>query len=284
MENDFLTKKEIEKLNKLSAAAQKTLIKNPTTETLFVRFKRNGERLAARFYIRMPQNPEEAAKPGAADANKSWIERYVSKEEVFKNIRLINSYCAQEVILLATKMLKRKTGDVTSEFQALFGKFYEAFGTMTPKEYLPNTVMMQMWADQQPAPSFRVEELVHQTIRGEKVRSKFEKMAADVLFTSGFYYQYERPLLLSGKTIFPDFTIIDPNAGGYIILEALGKLDDRNYICRNLEKLKLYEENGYYIGEKLMIIFDNPTAPFDTELFRSQLINRFGLQTHGKAI
>ncbi len=47
------------------------------------------------------------------------------------------------------------------------------------------------------------------TERGERVRSKSEKIIADKLYLMGIPYRYEYPVLLKGNIkIYPDFTIL----------------------------------------------------------------------------
>ena len=62
-------------------------------------------------------------------------------------------------------------------------------------------------AAERPNPYPKTEELV--TNNGEIVRSKSEKIIADLLFMLGIPYVYECPLDTPGGTIYPDFTILD---------------------------------------------------------------------------
>lgn len=56
---------------------------------------------------------------------------------------------------------------------------------------------------------FREGEPVILTNRGERVRSKSEKIIADCFFRKGIPYKYECPLYLKGLgIIYPDFTIL----------------------------------------------------------------------------
>lgn len=56
---------------------------------------------------------------------------------------------------------------------------------------------------------FMDDEQVIITERGERVRSKSEKIIADKLYLMGIPYRYEYPVLLKGNIkIYPDFTIL----------------------------------------------------------------------------
>ena len=54
---------------------------------------------------------------------------------------------------------------------------------------------------------FQVTDPVILTEKGERVRSKSEKIMADYFYRNGIFYKYERPLYLPGVGIvYPDFT------------------------------------------------------------------------------
>ena len=59
------------------------------------------------------------------------------------------------------------------------------------------------------------------TAKGHSVRSKSELLIADALFYHGIRYEYEKELILSGRTIYPDFTIRHPQTGKIFYWEHL---------------------------------------------------------------
>jgi hypothetical protein len=96
------------------------------------------------------------------------------------------------------------------------------------------------------------EHLVHRTHRGELVRSKSEVIVANLLHAAGIDYQYERPLTgpITGGTVRPDFTMIDPG-GDEIVWEHLGMLDRDDYRLSWETKRDWYERNGFAPGQNL---------------------------------
>ena len=267
-----LTKEEKEKLMNLKNEAEAKLSRRTVKYSLRVRHKEEEGTVHIRFY----------KKPARAGAEGG--EHYVSAEEVLADRALIEDYCARTVKGFANRILRSgaqagRGMSVSHMIQQLFTRLYRIFGDCTPQQYIPRKVMIENWIAAQPAPSYRIEELVFQTMRGEKVRSKFEKMVADTLFICNIPYHYEHLIKLNGEKLLPDFTLMDPNTGHFIYLEACGLLTDRNYVARNLEKLRTYERAGLFADEKLMYVFDDPAVPFDTELFRIRLNKRFGIQS-----
>lgn len=91
---------------------------------------------------------------------------------------------------------------------------------------------------------FYEERLIHQTLRGELVRSKSEMIIADRLFSNNIDYLYEHPLTLNGRTRYPDFTVEDAASGLKYYWEHCGMLFDPQYKERWERKKQWYLENG----------------------------------------
>lgn len=91
---------------------------------------------------------------------------------------------------------------------------------------------------------FYEERLIHQTCRGEMVRSKSELTIADHLHSNKVDYMYEQPLTFGEATRYPDFTIEDAETGKKIYWEHCGLLFDKQYQLRWERKLEWYKKNG----------------------------------------
>ena len=113
---------------------------------------------------------------------------------------------------------------------------------------------------------FRNDEQVITTERGERVRSKSEKIIADKLYMLDIPYHYEQPLhLKSGVTIYPDFTILKMPEREEVYLEHFGMLDDLDYINKTFYKIKTYEKNNVYIGVNLFVTHETSRNPLNTQ-------------------
>lgn len=103
--------------------------------------------------------------------------------------------------------------------------------------------------------------------KGDKVRSKSEKIIADKLFYMGIPYFYEFPIRLkNGRRFYPDFTILNKRTRKVYLLEHMGMLGENNYREKNLPKLKEYMLNGYNLGTKLLITFETDGRDLDVKL------------------
>lgn len=114
------------------------------------------------------------------------------------------------------------------------------------------------------------------TERGERVRSKSEKIIADKLYALGIPYRYEYPLFLSGGVrVYPDFTILKLPEREEVYLEHFGRMDDADYVDTVLYKLNTYEKNEIYLGVNLFITHETSKNPLNTRVLDGMLRKLF---------
>lgn len=102
------------------------------------------------------------------------------------------------------------------------------------------------------------------TEKGEKVRSKTEKILADKLLLMKIPYRYESPLYLKGYgTIYPDFTLLHVSKREEIYWEHFGMMDNPQYVQKAIQKIHTYGRNGFYPGKNLIITFETLQTPLD---------------------
>ncbi len=113
------------------------------------------------------------------------------------------------------------------------------------------------------------------TDRGERVRSKSEKIIADALYRRGIPYRYEYPLKLrSGRhfvPVRPDFLVLSLRTMEEMIIEHLGMMDDETYYERSMVKIDMYEKNGYLIGQKLLLLHESREHPLDMSVMEKYI-------------
>lgn len=107
-------------------------------------------------------------------------------------------------------------------------------------------------------------------VKNERVRSKSEKIIADELTRYGIPYRYEYPLQLNegGRIVQkrPDFIALNPNTLEEFVIEHLGMMDSDRYYNNVMNKLYIYEKNGYMIGVNLLIFHETSDNPVDTKI------------------
>ena len=137
----------------------------------------------------------------------------------------------------------------------------------------PSDSFAKNWIDEEYKPSEMWEEdKLFYTLKGEKVRSKAEKIIADELNASNIPYRYEYPLeILVGKqkkTFRPDFLVLDRRTRKEYVIEHLGMMDKIGYYNYNLNKIGILEQNGYLLGVNLLILHETSDSPINILTFR----------------
>lgn len=122
---------------------------------------------------------------------------------------------------------------------------------------------------------FQADTPVILTDRGERVRSKSEKILADYFYRNGIQYKYECPLYLKGfGTVHPDFTFLSKKIKQEIYWEHDGRMDDPSYAQNAVRKIQAYEENDIYPGERLILTFETGRTVLDTKMIE-KLVSRY---------
>ncbi|MGN0404153.1 MAG: hypothetical protein ACI4F1_02910 [Bariatricus sp.] len=104
------------------------------------------------------------------------------------------------------------------------------------------------------------------TAKGERVRSKSEVIIADTLCREGIPYRYEYPLYLRGTgRIYPDFTTLNLRMRKEILWEHLGMMDDFEYAEKAIQKIGVYERNGIFPGEGLILTYETKKQPLNSK-------------------
>ena len=120
------------------------------------------------------------------------------------------------------------------------------------------------------------------TDRGERVRSKSEILLANQMSRMEIPYHYERPLVLAdGLVIHPDFTVLHKKRRKELYLEHFGMMDDPDYCERAVERIHLYEKNGFFPGRDLVLTFETQKRPPDVRILASYLRQYFQEEENG---
>lgn len=115
----------------------------------------------------------------------------------------------------------------------------------------------------------------HTTDYGERVRSKSEQILANTLYAYGIPFHYEEEFFYSVGNIgriYPDFTIFLPS-GDIIIWEHLGMLSIEQYCINNARKLNIYQQNGFTIGDNLILTMDDNNGNFSSTIINKTIRN-----------
>ena len=113
------------------------------------------------------------------------------------------------------------------------------------------------------------------TEKGERVRSKSEKILADYFYRNNILYQYERPLYLKGYgTVYPDFTFLSKKTRIEIYWEHEGMMDKPEYAKSAVKKIESYQRNGIHLGERLILTFETELTVLNSQIVE-ELVERY---------
>ena len=101
--------------------------------------------------------------------------------------------------------------------------------------------------------------------KGERVRSKSEKILADMFYDMGIEYKYECPLHLKGYGIvYPDFTFLSRKTYEEIYWEHDGRMADPEYAEKAIRKIDHYTKNNIIPGQRLIITYESANYALNT--------------------
>ena len=135
---------------------------------------------------------------------------------------------------------------------------------------------VEQWISMEyPGKEFQEGTAVILTQKGERVRSKSEKILADYFYQCGIPYKYEKPLYLKGfGIVHPDFTFLSKRTRKEIYWEHDGRMDDPVYAQSVVRKIQAYEENDIYPGEQLILTFETEKQVLNTREIE-RLVRRY---------
>lgn len=137
----------------------------------------------------------------------------------------------------------------------------------------PDAEFIQQWYQQNPGNQNPFPEKgKYITDKGEYVRSKSEKILADMFYKHNVPYQYEPALKLkSGRTVYPDFVLLNTKERKTYYWEHLGLAAEDDYASKNLEKINMYEKNGVVAGENLLISMETEFSSLDIKQIEQKI-------------
>lgn len=146
-----------------------------------------------------------------------------------------------------------------------------------PKAYRPNSNFKPKDKNKtskrvvpQSESTYKREQLIVETSFGLFVRSKGELAIAELLYSLGIEFYYEKRLELRvledgfwvKRSYYPDFTIILSD-GRTVYWEHRGLMDDEDYVERNIRKDMDYNLNGIFQSHNYIVTEEGPNNHID---------------------
>lgn len=198
--------------------------------------------------------------------------KYISKANKELILQLAQKSYDKKIVDLARKRLaqiKKITKDYEDdEIEKIYlNEHRERRKLIRPVEPTWEQQLAEWISEEYKGKGFREDMPVILSEKGERVRSKSEKILADYFYRNQIPYKYERPLYLKNfGTVHPDFTFLSRKTRQEIYWEHDGKMDDSVYAQNAVRKIRAYEENGIYPGERLILTFETEKTILDTQM------------------
>lgn len=205
---------------------------------------------------------------------------YISVEKKVLAQQLAQKSYDQKILQLAEKRLsqiKKLVKDYDDdELERVFLKEHlERQKLIEPVEPTWEQKIKEWKAKEYQGKDFQVDAPIILTEKGERVRSKSEKIMADYFYRNDIEYKYECPLYLKGiGTVYPDFTFLSKKTYEEIYWEHNGICDDSAYARTMVKKINAYENNGIFPGERLILTYETEHTILSTSKIE-QLVKRY---------
>lgn len=206
-------------------------------------------------------------------------EHYIPKANTKLISKLLQMQYAAKTKPYYEKQLKLLHDLQTTLETAVDTRFYERLSDES-KHYLSplvpyQTDIINKWNEMPYVRNqYHIEEAIHDTIRGEKLRSKSEVAIANALFHANLPYKIEPKIIINGQPMYPDFQILRTIDYKEIIWEHFGLMSDPNYADRACKKIQYYELAGYHLGDNFIATFETLQSPLSSRLV-DDYINRY---------
>lgn len=277
---EMILEEEVSQLKKIAESARKRLETAPKGGLRITRKKRGLE-----YYYKESESNGKAGENSDSRAKENRNGRYMRKREMPLVKRLAQrdyDICVLKRAEERMKAIERflEVYDRTN-LKNLYRKTNSYRKSLITPVVISDEEFMKQWLlVEYKGKTFEDDENIILTERGERVRSKSEKIIADKLFALGIPYRYEYPLMLSnGVKVYPDFTILRMPTRDEVYLEHFGMMDDTEYVDTVLYKLGTYEKNEIYIGVNLFVTYETGKKALNTKSLDGLIRNLFCVES-----
>lgn len=206
-----------------------------------------------------------------SDDERRWNGRYLRKSEFDFASKLAQRDYDISVVKKAEERIKAIERFLEAYDKTCLKKLYHKTNSyrkvlITPAILSDEEFIRQWQSVEYKGKPFEEDENIILTEKGERVRSKSEKIIADKLYSLGIPYRYEYPLVLeNGVRVYPDFTILRMPMREEAYLEHFGMMDDPEYVETALYKMNTYEKNGIFPGVNLFVTYETGKKALNTK-------------------
>lgn len=229
-----------------------------------------------------PEGKLRISGPGGKRVYYHWREegeKYISKQDTWLIQQLAQKAYNEKLLSCAEKRLSQirrlaKNYDDNEIEKIYLSESAERRRWITPAEPTWEQRVEHWLSEEYQGKAFSENDPTIFTDKGERVRSKSEKILADYFYRNHIPYKYEHPLYLTGYgTVYPDFTFLSPVNGSEIYWEHNGRMDDPAYARSAVKKILLYENNKIFVGDRLIMTYETEQTVLNTKTIETMVSN-----------
>lgn len=252
-------RKRLSELKRVEEEKRQALLRSPEGKIHIVSTASKG----IQYYLRTETNDKSGKYIKKGDKQK--IIRYLQKAYDEKVYRMIQTE------IKSIEALLKHSEDYNIKIRKVYSDSPEEVKELIYPIDCMDTDYARKWKElDYKANPIPIQDTEYNTDNGECVRSKSEMNIANALFKYGAIYLYEAPVTLkNGKTVYPDFTIINVKQRKVIYWEHRGMMDDREYAKNAVRKVKDYMKNGIIPGDNLILTEETQSSPLGTDEINS---------------
>ena len=231
-------------------------------------------------YYNIPSKKQQEMELGVEEGSNNKLLKqgeYIRQADVKLAYDLAQRDYDEDLLKLAKKRLAHVQAMLkdcgSDEMEAVYEKLNPYRKKLVTPRIITNEEYALKWsAVEYEKKSFEEGTAVIMSDKGERVRSKSEKIIADMLQKNGVPYRYEAPLTFkNGRTIHPDFTVLNVTRKQEIYWEHLGMMDNADYCEGALSRIEMYQRNKIILGENLIISYETSKHPIETVMIERNI-------------
>lgn len=196
------------------------------------------------------------------DGKQTYIpkkERDYAEQLAFKKYLSLHKNDLQEELQAINAFLAKSTNNFKKADKLLSNPAYQE---LLSKHTNSTPLEVKKWAkDSFQSNPLYPEQLTHESISGNILRSKSERLIDMLLFQNNIPYRYECLLILQGKEYYPDFTIMHPETKKIYYWEHFGMMDMPHYCQKFTKKMQTYLAHGIVPSINLITTFETSDYP-----------------------
>ena len=204
-------------------------------------------------------------------------EKYIKKE----NMKMIRDLAQKEYNLRLKRLVEHRLKQISrlnkeyrdEEIEEIYNNLHDAKREIISPVELTWEQRVNRWKNMKyTGKEFSADCPIIYSKKGERVRSKSEKILADTFYDMGIEYKYECPIRLKGYGIvYPDFTFMSKRCNGVMYWEHDGRMDDPQYAVKAVRKIDSYIRNGIFPGERLIITYETSNYTLNEKVVKEYI-------------